>query len=937
MTRGQAHLSRIWGVVRPILASLSSTLKGERNEKVLRSENDFSVFISSVMNKELDPARKTVVKAINSLDFGRPWAFEYTPASSEVMEDGYLRKVREADFVIWLVGSTTTEPVAKEVNECIANEGRLLVFKLPPEKKDCKTKALLKRVGSFVKWQDVDDISELRQHTKLAISDEVVRALSDPAPPFRSKRLKDSLDYSISSCKAAWIALGVSEDLADELANDSRVGCVSNLPGTGFYTIEAEQGAGKTLAAHRLYQLAIRRALTESSASYPIFLDARELQDSLRKYIELECKGYADPITQGVFLIVDGIDETDSEKAKQLLEQIAAICGVSPNSTVVVGTRPVPQLTSVGKSIPVPTLTDEEVVDLMRRISGHDIKVGHLQAWPNSMKEVAKYPLFAIMIGVRLRDNPDYAFSSRNQLIKELAMEALGEAEDYSEELDRLLHRLATLSVSNGKRVRLLDLDRKLANQNLVTRSRIVTESSGTVDFALPIFREWYAARAVLEGTTEVGEIQLASDRWLIPLSIVLNSGDEQVIRDLMVQLVTSDPGFASLLLRIHQREHESRYRENRERVSSLEIAMDAGGEILEAMEAWKQGLGDLFSDMGPVKSDGEMKSLGVGIKDRYVITRWYGENESEAPIVVIPNEELHDRSPKWSIYGMEAPNTVGWSWVVTRQRLRHDLSRRFNKLNVASTSEDAVRELTWNVSLGLIGESTFTCKELNIEDVLTLIEQQLTQTWEQRRIGGESYSRVEVEAVRNYLSRLRTDGESIICAVWPMPDKCISSGQIWNFYSEQQLLDRANAIYSAALRIYAAMVEKWFKGFAPRLPLYSMLPIHFEGWLTTRDPNEGRNLGPSLSYRPRVLSDDEQSRAIFERGTDESWTFDEENQYFDEEEAKFTQLRRGHSAEMQPMFISRGILDEVVDMRRPATKLARTWLRRELSRLDWM
>ena len=115
------------------------------------------------------------------------------------------------------------------------------------------------------------------------------------------------------------------------------------------------------------------------------------------------------------------------------------------------------------------------------------------------------------------------------------------------------------------------------------------------------------------------------------------------------------------------------------------------------------------------------------------------------------------------------------------------------------------------------------------------------------------------------------------------------------------------------------------------------MLPIHFEGWLTTRDPNEGRNLGPSLSYRPRVLSDDEQSRAIFERGTDESWTFDEENQYFDEEEAKFTQLRRGHSAEMQPMFISRGILDEVVDMRRPATKLARTWLRRELSRLDWM
>lgn len=937
MTRGQAQLSRIWGVMRPILASLSSILKGESMEKVLRGENDFSVFISSVMDKELSAARRTVVKAIDSIDFGRPWAFEYTPASSETMEDGYLRKVKEADFVIWLVGSTTTEPVANEVNECLANEGRLLVFKLPPEKKDCKTKELLKRVGSRIKWQEVNDLSELRQHIKLAISDEVVRAIRDPAPPFRSKRLKDSLDYSVSSCKAAWTALGVPEDLADDLAKDSAVGCVSDIPETGFYTIEADQGAGKTLAAHRLYQLAIRRALTESSAPYPIFLDARELQGSLRSHIELECKGYADPITQGVFLIVDGIDEADSGKAKQLQEQVAAICDISPNSTVIMCTRPIPQFTSGGKGIPVPTLTEEEVVDLIRRISGHDMEIRHLQGWPNSMKEVAKYPLFAIMIGARLRDNPDYAFSSRNQLIEELALEALGEAEDYSEELDRLLHRLATLSVSDGKRIRLLDLDRKLANQNLVTRSRIVTESSGTVDFTLPIFREWYAARAVLEGTTEVGEIQLASDRWLIPLSIVLNSGDEQVVQDLMVHLVTSDPGFASLLLRVHRREHESRYRENQERVSSLESAIDAGKEILGAMGAWKQGLGRLFLDMGPVKSDGEMKSLGVGINDRYVITRWYGEDESENPIVVIPEEELHDRSPKWSIYGMEVPNAVGWSWVATRERLRHDLSRGFNRLNVASTSEDTLRELTWDVSLGLTGESAFTCRELKIEDILVPIEQQLTHDWELCRIDDESYSRVEVEAVRSYLLSLRTDGESTFGAVWPLPDKCVSSGLIWNFYSEQQLLDRTNAIYSAALRIYAAMVEKWFVGFAPRLPLYSMLPVFLEGWVTTHDPEEGRNLGPSLYYRPRISLDNEQSEARFEQGTGQSWNFDKANQYFDEEEAKFTQLRTGHSADMQPTFISTGILDEVADMRRPATKLARTWLRRELSRLDWM
>ena len=628
MTRVQAYLSGMLSSIRNLLTTFSLVAAGEREESLLRGEPDLSVFISSVMNDELDRARELTVRVVESLDYGRSWAFEFTPASSETTEDGYLRKVKDADFVIWLVGSITTEPVAKEVNECIAAEGRLLVFKLPSEPRDCATTELLNQVGSFVKWQEVEEVAQLAQHISLAIADEVVRALRDPTPPFRSKRLRELRQLSVSSCKTAWMAIGVSEDLANDLASDSSVGNVLDFPGTGINMVDGDQGAGKSLAVHRLYQLAIDKAIAESSEPYPLFLNARDLQGSLSAQIGRECRGFADPFVQGVFLVVDGIDEMGVREANLLLDDIKAFCAVNPRTTAVVTSRLVAGLNLTEERNTVPALSEEESVALINKIAGQDLDPNDLRAWPDSMREVAKYPLFAVMIGVKMRDDSDYAFSSRNKLVEELARDALEDAEGYSGELDRLLHKLATISISTGSRVRLVALDRVRANQRLVTESRIVTESAGTVDFALPVFREWYAARAILEGSTEVEEIQLASDRWLIPLSIVLNSGDEQIIQSLMLHLSSSDPGLASLLLGMHDRELPGSRHEVQDLVPSLKTEFEAGVKIKETIEAWKLGLGDLYYYIAPVKTDGGIKALGVDIGGLFVTTHWYEERD---------------------------------------------------------------------------------------------------------------------------------------------------------------------------------------------------------------------------------------------------------------------------------------------------------------------
>ena len=82
---------------------------------VFRSESDLLVFISSVMTKQLEWARDTAVRTFEQFPIAHTWVFEHTPASSESATDAYLRKVEEADFVVWLVGSGTTQAVVNEI------------------------------------------------------------------------------------------------------------------------------------------------------------------------------------------------------------------------------------------------------------------------------------------------------------------------------------------------------------------------------------------------------------------------------------------------------------------------------------------------------------------------------------------------------------------------------------------------------------------------------------------------------------------------------------------------------------------------------------------------------------------------------------------------------------------------------------------------------
>ena len=105
------------------------------------------------------------------------------------------------------------------------------------------------------------------------------------------------------------------------------------------------------------------------------------------------------------------------------------------------------------------------------------------------------------MIGCELRQHTSLHGRTTAQLIKRVgASRALSEAGTRQHEADELLQKLAVKAASRAESVDAWsEVDRRLAAQDLLKDSRLVIEDARKLDDT-PIFREWFAARALVEG-----------------------------------------------------------------------------------------------------------------------------------------------------------------------------------------------------------------------------------------------------------------------------------------------------------------------------------------------------------------------------------------------------------------------------------------------------
>ncbi|MXZ23516.1 MAG: DUF4062 domain-containing protein, partial [Caldilineaceae bacterium SB0665_bin_21] len=251
----------------------------------LYNENHLLVFVSSV-TENLRALRQEIKKAITEFPVTEPWLFEDMPASTESPSDLYLRKVKEADLVIWLVGDETTQPVADEIHTCMIAGVRLLAFLLCMDNRCQTTRNLIEKAQKYAKWEEVKESDLLAEYVTRALHDEIIRGYRNPDPPKRRRRLKQKFNFSLAQIKQSWISLGVSETVAANLSEDPTVGLDLGDLGPGLHIVKGDQGSGKSLAAARHFQKSVKLALDDISSPYTLFVNERDLTSNLVEYID---------------------------------------------------------------------------------------------------------------------------------------------------------------------------------------------------------------------------------------------------------------------------------------------------------------------------------------------------------------------------------------------------------------------------------------------------------------------------------------------------------------------------------------------------------------------------------------------------------------------------------------------------------------------------
>lgn len=132
------------------------------------------VFVSSVI-ADLALEREALNHAILGLGITRPWVFEFTPATSQILDQSYLEKVQQCDFFVLIIDRRISPAVEKEFITALKHSRPILAFlkKLDGSERDSDTESFIGQIPT--KWTTYRDINDLTLKVRAAIADEIVR------------------------------------------------------------------------------------------------------------------------------------------------------------------------------------------------------------------------------------------------------------------------------------------------------------------------------------------------------------------------------------------------------------------------------------------------------------------------------------------------------------------------------------------------------------------------------------------------------------------------------------------------------------------------------------------------------------------------------------------------------------------------------------------
>ena len=184
-------------------------------------------------------------------------------------------------------------------------------------------------------------------------------------------------------------------------------------------------------------------------------------------------------------------------------------------------------------------------------------------------------------------------------------------------------------------------------------------------------------------------------------------------------------------------------------------------------------------------------------------------------------------------------------------------LSKTIVTRRLALPSDHATRELVWAFALAITEQGEFSPRPIgrrkSSSPCFRSLQVELGKASRMVfRIPPLEITPDELTLVKRQLERLLEQGEETVRDPWPRFDQTPSRNargcSTWDFYSDDRLLERTTAVYSAALQLYMEMVDRWFAGFRNRLRFGRLFPVRLEGRVTKSHQPYWKG-APSLSW----------------------------------------------------------------------------------------
>ncbi len=818
---------------------------------------------------------------------------------------------------------------------------------------------------------DIEDICK-REH--LWIEQSILSVTKDYLVERREK-LDEEFKLSQGRCISRWQALGISYSDAVTLFENSRIGKSVDIDFSckRLTLLVGEMGTGKSLAAERILQSSIQIAKKDSSAPYPIYLPVDYIQDSksLQKAIVDSTQGICDAKKQKIVVIIDSPDEAGISFANKLLNEARILTNIWDNLQIIITSRPIPKYLTAEEVKQIPLLSPKESIDLICQVAEHSIP-SLLKRLHESVQDAVRRPLFAILLGVYLKENKARFPNSKEELLEYLVRQSLHPLRDTLGNANELLQNLAIQLINNGGSAVSINHIAPYAEQNKLLETRLVVEQEGKLKFPLPVLTQWFAAHSLGSGQVDLNDLVANPETlelWQYPLVIAVSIFSPDLVLSILKPVIEYHPVLGAEIIR------EALASKSDFINARTPSAANVGQQVLVAMETWIKGLGSLGKLIAPADETGALLDLGVRVYQQTLfnepisetnkVMAWadiaWGSQATGNSLNILRNNvgasELHDAGWR-EIQPFKLTDNGSWNWDWASKQLTKSLQGILQRRGLPVVDPQLEYHPSWKVLPPLPPRFPPQNAEILIES----IGYQHPQTngmlvsegaWHAAIFLTQRYSQcivltpIPLQEIENLINQVDTYSSLLSRGVDPLrlnqlilEVKCLRDvNEKYLFYpwmkrfsdDPQDLLIHATTIYKTAIDEYQKIIHLWFSKFIPWLETANRFPACIKGVLPT---DQAEKYGYGLSWYWDILPVGSQNAVDLKLSNSPLDRTDSDIQ----ETLRKTKLLRPelYARRSKTMMISRSG-DYTMFNWTPVTDLVYQWLWQDLKTINWV